>query len=152
MKCTICNVDAVRAPLFVVVLTRYRDTWLFSRHHERMTWETQGGHIEEGETPLVAAHRELYEESGARADMLTPICGYYTEDDSGRRYGVVYLAIATSVDPLPESEIAEVRAFDALPEALTYPHITPHLFEKACGMLAACGTTTTHNEVMDFSH
>ena len=29
---------------------------------------------------------------------------------------------------LPESEMAEVRAFDALPDNLTYPAITPELF------------------------
>ena len=34
-------------------------------HKERDTWESPGGHIDEGETPLEAAERELYEETGA---------------------------------------------------------------------------------------
>lgn len=37
---------------YVVTFARYQDKWLFSRHRSRTTWETQGGHIEEGETPL----------------------------------------------------------------------------------------------------
>ena len=32
--------------------------------------------------------------------------------------------------PLPESEMAEVRTFDALPENITYPAITPVLFQE----------------------
>jgi len=31
---------------------------------------------------------------------------------------------------MPESEMAEVRTFDELPEKLTYPAITPTLFER----------------------
>ena len=31
---------------------------------------------------------------------------------------------------MPESEMAETRCFDALPENLTYPAITPVLFER----------------------
>lgn len=50
---------------FVVVLSRFKGKILLSRHKDRTTWETQGGHIEAGETPLEAAKRELYEESGA---------------------------------------------------------------------------------------
>ena len=32
--------------------------------------------------------------------------------------------------PLPESEMAEVRTFDVLPENITYPAITPVLFQE----------------------
>lgn len=35
-----------------------------SRHNDRSIWETQGGHIEENETPLETAKRELFEEFG----------------------------------------------------------------------------------------
>ena len=31
---------------------------------------------------------------------------------------------------LPESEMAEVKFFDQLPEELTYPMVTPVLFEE----------------------
>ena len=61
---------------YVVILSRMDGKWLLSRHRERSTWETQGGHIEEGETPLAAARRELYEESGATDYAIRPLCDY----------------------------------------------------------------------------
>ena len=36
---------------YVVVFSRYQGRLLLSRHKERRTWETQGGHVEPGETP-----------------------------------------------------------------------------------------------------
>ena len=61
---------------FVVVLSRHRGKILLSRHRQRETWETQGGHIEAGETPLEAARRELYEESGAVRFEIKPLFDY----------------------------------------------------------------------------
>lgn len=57
---------------YVVVLSEYNGKILLSRHKDRTTWETQGGHIEDGETPLDAAKRELYEESGAIDFIMYP--------------------------------------------------------------------------------
>ena len=42
-------------------------------------------------------------------------------------WGALFLAEAITRGPLPESEIAQVRAFAALPSALTYPTIQPVL-------------------------
>lgn len=130
--CEVCPVDEARANcLFVVSLTRHDGAWLFSRKKGCDTWETQGGHVEPGETPEAAACRELYEESGAAPRAMTPVCGYWAERGGERRYGIVYLAEVERLDPLPESEMAEVRRFDALPEKLTYPDITPKLYAEA---------------------
>ena len=56
---------------YVVVLSAYGGKILLSRHRERTTWETQGGHVEPGETPFEAAKRELREETGAIAGKYT---------------------------------------------------------------------------------
>ena len=115
--------------LFVVNLARYDGRWLFVRHKARATWETPGGHIEPNETALEAAGRELYEETGALDYALTPLCDYSVQREDGLSYGRVFIADITKLGPLPESEIAETRLFDALPDDLTYPFITPGLYD-----------------------
>ena len=112
---------------YVVVMSYYNGKILLSRHKDRSTWETQGGHIEENETPLEAAKRE---ESGAIEYSIAPVCDYWsgTEDMSHGANGMVFKALINKLGKIPESEMAEVRQFDALPENLTYPAITPVLF------------------------
>lgn len=127
MKCEIYELDHFDACEFVVVLSRQDGALLLSRRYDRATWETQGGHVEPGETALQAAHRELYEESGALEYELTPLFDYSYGPGRGR----VYAADVKRRGPLPQSEMVEVRAFGALPAELTYPEITPVLFEHA---------------------
>lgn len=126
---------------YVVVLSRYEGKLLLSRHRERSTWETQGGHIEPGESSMEAARRELWEESGAVEFTLEPLFHYHAHSaddpqDPGAN-GAVFFADITRLGPIPESEMAEVKAFDSLPENLTYPGITPHLFRRARGKFAS---------------
>lgn len=113
---------------FVVILSHMDGKYLLSRHRARTTWETQGGHIEPGETPLEAAKRELWEESGALEYTVEPLCDYRAADDLGSAAGAVFRAEITKLGPLPESEIGETRLFETVPENLTYPHIAPALF------------------------
>ena len=110
---------------YVVILSQMNGYILLSRHKERATWETQGGHIEPGETPLQAAHRELFEESGAAEYTLMPLCDYWagSEDELHGESGVVFTANIRKLSNLPESEMAEVQCFDELPDNLTYPPI-----------------------------
>lgn len=49
---------------FVAVLTNYKGKWVYCWHKRRKSFEHPGGHVEPGETPMQAAKRELYEESG----------------------------------------------------------------------------------------
>lgn len=113
---------------YVVLLSHMDGKILLSRHKDRTTWETQGGHIEQGEEPILAARRELTEESGAAVYELTPLFDYVHEE-SGLG-GIVYRADIAKLDALPSFEMAEVQLFDALPENLTYPDITPILFAE----------------------
>lgn len=116
---------------YVVVLSEYEGKILLSRHKERTTWETQGGHIEEGETPMEAAKRELYEESGAVDFDIEPLCDYWAgvEGTDDWANGMVFKAKINKLAAIPDSEMAEVRQFDVLPDNLTYPAITPVLFD-----------------------
>ena len=135
LRCTIHPFGTLPECRFVVVCSCFEGKWLLSRHKSRNTWETQGGHIEPGETPLDAARRELYEESGAEDAELLPVCDYNGYDDFGSANGAVFLAQIRSLGELPESEMAEVRLFATLPGDLTYPQVTPRLFEEAQKLL-----------------
>lgn len=130
MTCKTYPVGTLKQYKYVVTLSEYRGKILLSRHKERDTWETQGGHIEPGETALDAARRELFEESGAAEFEIEPLCDYWAgvEGTDDWANGMVFHAVIQSLGPLPESEMAETRLFDALPENLTYPGITPVLF------------------------
>ena len=119
---------------FVVVCSFYEGKLLLSRHKQRSTWETQGGHIEPGETPLQAAERELYEESGVRDAAIYPVCDYCGYDSEGHANGVVFLAEIRHLGTLPDSEMKETGLFEVLPENLTYPNVTPRLMEEASAL------------------
>ena len=132
MRCDTYPLGSLDELKYVVVLSRMDGRILLSRHRERSGWETQGGHIEPGETPLAAARRELYEESGALEYDIAPLCDYQFAHGAA----AVYAVRVTRLGPLPESEMAEVRLFDEMPRELTYPEAGPELYEHALRMRA----------------
>jgi 8-oxo-dGTP diphosphatase len=135
LQCTIHPLGTLKTYKYVVVCSNYKGKWLLSRHRKRETWETQGGHIEAGETPADTARRELYEESGVMDAVVYPVCDYYGYDSTGHANGMVFLAIIHHLGKLPESEMSEIEMFAQLPENLTYPQVTPLLIAEAAKML-----------------
>lgn len=108
------------------IMATYNGKWIFCMHRERNTWEHPSGHIEQGETPLEAAKRELYEETGAIDFEIEPLCDYYINDkQNGWHFegnGQVYFANIKTLSDLPTlSEMSKIGFFDSLPENLTYP-------------------------------
>lgn len=121
---------------FVIIVSRYRDQWVWVRHKDRDTWELPAGHTDPGEDVRTAAERELFEETGALDYTLRQITGYEGDLNGTSVFGMIYYATIRFLGPLPEFEIAEIRLFRTVPEPLTYPRLQPYFFDfvlKALG-------------------
>ena len=110
----------------VDIIALHKGKWILCKHKKRDTWENPGGHIDEGETPLETAKRELYEETGAINFDIEPLCDYYINGEITGRYfkgnSQVYFAIVHTLGELPsDSEMELIDFFDSLPDELTYP-------------------------------
>lgn len=117
---------------FAVIVSRYQGKWIYCQHKDRATWEIPGGRREPGEAILDTAKRELYEETGAISFVLRPVSAYAVVGDA-KSYGLLCFAEITELGPLPDSEIETIQFFEEMPQALTYPQIQPHLFERIQG-------------------
>ena len=116
---------------YAVIVSEYKNKWIFCRHKERSTWEIPGGHREPGEEIETTARRELAEETGATLADIRQVSVYGVEKDEKISYGMLFCANIKILGQLSEcSEISEIGLFDTLPEKLTYPDIQPHLFNK----------------------
>ncbi len=139
LQCRIYPLGYLERYKYTVICTNYQGKWILSKHRRRSTWETQGGHIEDGETPLECAKRELFEESGIRDADIYPVCDYWGFNAQACSNGMVFLAVVHSLGELPESEMKEIRLFDTLPANLTYPQVTPLLCAEAENRLKEIG-------------
>lgn len=131
LKCRIYPFGSLSPLRFVVICSFYQGKMLLSFHGKHQSWETQGGHIEAGETPEEAARRELYEESGIKNAELIPVCDYFADDSEGSSNGRVYAALIKELSEMPQYEMSRTGLFRELPDDLTYPLVTPVLFREA---------------------
>lgn len=60
-------------------------------------WEIPAGTMEQGETPLACARRELIEETGYRAGKMKALGGFYTTPGFCNEF--LYLFVATELEP-----------------------------------------------------
>ena len=131
-KVNTADLGVLRAYKYVVIFSRYQDKWLYCRAKERDTYETAGGHIEQGETPLEAAKRELYEETGAVQFDITPAFDYSVHRPNVYANGQVFFAHIHELGDIPDYEttITDVKLFDTIPDKMRFPQILPVLFER----------------------
>jgi len=107
----------------------------------RLEWCLPKGHIEAGETPEIAAIREVAEETGIASEILQPlgIIDYWFTGDDRRVHKKVhhYLLealggeITTENDPDREAEVAAWLRIDELGTKLAFPN------ERKMAQLAA---------------
>lgn len=138
---------------FAVIIAKTQDRYVFCKHRDRNTWEVPGGHREPGEVISETAKRELYEETGAVAFDIRPVCAYSVVIEGGyggqETFGMLYYADigsfqtelrrkscgegAVLIGELEElhSEMEKIMITDKVPEAWTYPEIQPKLLEEA---------------------
>jgi 8-oxo-dGTP pyrophosphatase MutT (NUDIX family) len=98
----------------------------------RLEWCLPKGHIEHGETPEIAAQREVAEETGIEAEVLRPlgIIEYWFTGDDRRVHKTVYHflmearggTITVENDPDHEAETAEWIPMSTLVSRLAYPN------------------------------
>ena len=108
---------------YVIIVARYKDSFVFCKHKDRTTYELPGGHVEEHEDILTAAKRELEEETGAIAYDIKFI-SYYSYDS----YWALYYAEIQELGEL-KYEIESLYFADYMPANITYPHIQPRIFQ-----------------------
>lgn len=125
--------------LFAVIMTRYKNQWIYVRHKDRQTLEIPGGHREENENINDTASRELFEETGATRFNMTPVCVYSVERDENinytESYGQLFYSEVDELDSCLQFEISEIKLVDNIPDDLTYPLIQPFLHKRVLEFL-----------------
>ncbi|MBE3553844.1 MAG: NUDIX domain-containing protein [Thermicanus sp.] len=117
-----------RKPGHVLILPYYKGNLLFIRHRIRGI-EFPGGKIEQGETPMAAAVREVYEEAGASLREIHLIGQYILPAYRPELIKSIYVATVEVLLPLPgmTDSLGPIQ-FDPLPlDVKEDPRFSPYM-------------------------
>lgn len=115
---------------FAIILSKYKNKYVFVTSKKRGTWEMPAGHREEGEDIDYTASRELKEETGAIKFTIIPIKDYSVQTPCSLAYGRLFYANIQQLGGIRDKEIEKVKLFDTLPNNLSYPEIQSALFKE----------------------
>lgn len=87
-------------PMHVLVICRYQDKWLLTKHKTRGL-EFPGGKVEENETAQEAAIREVKEETGANIAAIHYIGQYHVEGKGDQVDKNIYYARISEIVEQP---------------------------------------------------
>ncbi len=105
----------VEAARHVLIFPSYNHCLLMV-HHQTRGWELPGGKVEQGERPMAAAVREVYEESGAVLKGLQWIGQYSLQSKRFQLTKNIYYAEVLRLESLPRGfETDRIRLFDVPP-------------------------------------
>lgn len=107
------RLEIVEKPNVVHVIVEDGDEVLFVEQprFDGVTLELPAGHIDQGETPRLAAIREVREETGFRAKSVTPLFGKGKKTSTGwtTEMGFFFVAKDLVWDPLTASDTASIK-------------------------------------------
>ena len=116
---------------FVVIISKYKDKWVFCKHKGRETFELPGGMREEGEEVLSTAKRELFEETGALRFSIKPLFGFSTKSvnfyNNSEAFGMVFLSEIYEFSSSLMYEIDKRILLNTLPLKWAYESIHPKI-------------------------
>ena len=111
-----------RGAVFIVPMLDHQTVILIRNRREvveQTLWEIPAGTLEEGESPIFCAGRELVEETGYEAKQITPLLDFYTSPGfcNEKLYGFVakdLTYIGQNLDETEEIEVVPVAFAKAL--------------------------------------
>ncbi|MFH2000453.1 MAG: NUDIX hydrolase [Planctomycetota bacterium] len=109
------TLDFLRAGVGIVA-RRPREILLIRQYRfiiDQFVWAIPSGGVEKSEDFIAAAERELFEETGYRAEKITKIHSYFASYGCGNQEFHLYLAEELSSEPAPfdRNEVLDVKWF-----------------------------------------
>jgi len=115
---------------YVSMLSQYDKKWVICHLKEVDKWDCPGGKIEDGESPIQAAMRELFEETGAVESDYLPLFIYCIKSEKGLTYGIQYYCDIVLFEEIPDFEMDSIEFHKIIPfNKLKTPEVHKMLFQ-----------------------